>query len=59
MDAVLYRRMYESVKESVYEKYLEDIDEALEAEKEPETITMETIGWRQSKKDIRCVMIML
>jgi hypothetical protein len=53
MDAVLYRRMYEAVKNSVYKKYSEDIEEALEAEKEPETLTLETIAWRKgSTKEI-------
>lgn len=43
-----YREMYHQLNESIYSKYAEDIRLALEAEKEPETISADTLAWRNS-----------
>jgi len=52
METALYREMFESVKKSLYDTYAEDIFQALEEEKEPETITGDTAAWRGEQAEV-------
>ena len=52
METAIYREMFDSVKKSLYETYAEDIYQALEEEKEPETITGDTAAWRGDKVEV-------
>jgi hypothetical protein len=52
METAIYREMFDSVKKSLYETYAEDIYQALEEEKEPETITGDTAAWRGEKVEV-------
>jgi hypothetical protein len=45
-DSILYRDMFMSVNESIYTDYYTDIIDALEIEKEPDTLTDDTAAWR-------------
>lgn len=49
-ESTTYRDLFISLNESLYYTYQEDIIDALEAEKEPETITDDTAAWRLSRK---------
>jgi hypothetical protein len=45
-----YREMYQQLNESIYSKYADDIRLALEEEREPETISTDTIAWRTANR---------
>jgi hypothetical protein len=49
-ESSFFREMFETVNRTLYETYAEDIAEALEIEKEPETIGDDTAAWRKDKK---------
>jgi hypothetical protein len=50
MESLTYRQIYTSVNESVYDQYEDQIKEALEAEKDPETLGADTAAWRSKDK---------
>lgn len=49
---VKYRKMFDQINATIYEKYADDIAYALEKEKNPETITADTVAWRGKGKNI-------
>ena len=51
LESGLYRDMFDSVNRTLYETYAEDIAEALEREREPETHTDDTAAWRGKRKE--------
>lgn len=51
LESGLYRDMFDSVNRTLYETYSEDIAEALEREREPETHTDDTAAWRGKRKE--------
>eukprot|EP01041_Mallomonas_annulata_P000486 gene486-912_t len=46
IETVAYRDMLESINTTLYSTYIEDIQDALEEEKEPEVATTDTAAWR-------------
>jgi len=50
MDSVIYREMFLSINESLYEAYADDVLDALTAEMEPEIDSADTAPWRDGKK---------
>lgn len=53
LESGLYRDMFDAVNRTLYETYAEDIAEALEREKEPETVTDDTAAWRGKQKETK------
>ena len=53
LESGLYRDMFDAVNRTLYETYAEDIAEALEREKEPETLTDDTAAWRGKQKETK------
>lgn len=51
MRSPFYRRMFQELNASLYEKYADDIAGALEREKNPETITGDTAAWRNPQNN--------
>ena len=52
-DSSYYRDMFDVVNRTLYETYAEDIAEALELEKEPETIADDTRAWRAPQQETK------
>jgi len=52
-DSSYYRDMFDVVNRTLYETYAEDIAEALELEKEPETMADDTRAWRNPQKETK------
>ena len=46
MDMSYYKELFNSINASIYERYAVDIEQALLAEQEPETISADTSAWR-------------
>ena len=52
-DSSYYRDMFDVVNRTLYETYGEDIAEALELEKEPETMADDTRAWRNPQQETK------
>ena len=52
-DSSYYRDMFDVVNRTLYETYAEDIAEALELEKEPETMADDTRAWRNPQQETK------
>lgn len=49
-ESTIYRELFMVLNESLYSTYQADINDALEAEKEPETVTDDTAAWRVKQR---------
>ena len=50
IDSLVYKEMFQSINESIYRTYTEEIQAALIAEMEPEVVSSDTERWRGDKK---------
>jgi len=50
-ESAAYTSIFEAINGSIYATYAQDIAEALEEEKEPETFSADTAAWRSAKKE--------
>ena len=46
MQTILYREMFDSINQTLYDVYHDDIVSALELEKDPEALSSDTVAWR-------------
>jgi hypothetical protein len=53
LESSVYRDMFDDALKTLYETYSEDIAEALEREKEPETLTEDTVAWRGKQAETK------
>eukprot|EP01038_Epipyxis_sp_PR26KG_P009423 gene9423-12696_t len=51
-DSQFYRSLFNSINNSIYEKYKDDILEALERERNPETRSLDTEAWRNPSRRV-------